>query len=100
MSYSARLYDSISIPFYFLSIPRIDFTDMAITEIVLDQLTGTSQTEASFRRLSPFRGEIMFNIAPFSLNAEFRLTVRSNSITNPTRVLTISITGLCLGLRK
>ena len=76
--YSSRLFDSITIPFFFASSPKLDLMDPNIEIIFSPQPSGSPTPDPVYRKLSPFRGEVFYAEAPFSISESFTLTVISS----------------------
>ena len=90
LSYSARLYDPVTIPFFFRMSPHISLMDQSI-EIIFST-TGSSPPDPMYRKLSPYRGEVYYAQAPNSINQTFTLTVmRTPSTGSAARVQQIRI---------
>lgn len=93
-SYTAMLYDNFTIPFVFGSDPFIDITRLSDVEIVLYDTAQNrpSLIEPIYRRLSSYRGEMVFNLAPLSLTGQYTLRIVVSGSVLATTDFNIAIT--------
>ena len=98
-SYSGRLYDNITIPFVLGSDPLINITRSLIFGItVYDTTQGrAAMIMPEIRRLTAYRGEIVYNLAPFSLAGDYtlRITVEGNLIASTDFSIAITSKSVC-----
>lgn len=76
LSYSARLYDPLTIPLLFGSDPQLDILDSAIEIRFIRTSGGPSPPDPMYWRLSPYRARISYSLAPNSIQGDFSLEIR------------------------
>lgn len=74
VNYTARLYDNITIPYVLGSDPLFNISRPSVDVVVYDAaLNRPAVVQPSLRKLSSYRGELTFNIAPLSLTGQYTL---------------------------
>ena len=74
--YNVRLYDSIRVPFVLASDPFIDIRGANVLLVLVNaRLETPARIEPVFRRLSAYRGEILYNSSRLSQTGEYSLRI-------------------------